>query len=202
MNLRGLAPGLLVMFVLGGCPVAKSARAAEQLFGAPEQQGLLVLDVPAKWSVSTRERKRMPPSTTIGTGDGEVTFSILWNAHDDSNFNSPGQLRASLEGAAEEFLVWAIESSPKLEELSGPEVSGFYFSMTRWEFAESPEPPPGQHRDYTPGIFAVGDYQVFFTMTSREKDSPGRLRILEMFRQARFRSASALEEGSFQERPK
>jgi hypothetical protein len=123
-------------------------------------------------------------------------FTILWNANNDAKFNSVEQLRESLETGSEDFLASAVESSLDLEVLSGPEVVGFYCSLSRRELADVSELGPGQYRDYTPGIFAVGDYQVFFTMTSREESSPDRLRALEMFRKARFEAGSPPEDGA------
>jgi len=136
--------------------------------------------------VTTRARERTPSTTTIETRAGTVTFTILWNANDNLKFNSVEQLKESLEAGAESFLASAVESSVELENLSGPEVTGFYYSLSRRNLADVSELGPGQYRDYTPGIFAVGNYQVFFTMTSKERDSPDRLRALEMFRRARF----------------
>lgn len=162
------------------------AWAAEHSFKAPRQAGSLVLDIPSEWIAITKERERTPSTTTIETGAGVVTFTILWNANDDLKFNSVEQLKESLEAGAQRFLASAVESSVELESLSGPEVIGFYYSLSRRDLADVLELGPGQYRDYTPGIFAVGNYQVFFTMTSKEKASPDRLRALEMFRRARF----------------
>lgn len=197
VSLRAFRFALLALHVL---LVTAPVGAAEQSFKAPQQAGSLVLDIPSEWVVTTIERERTPSTTTIETGAGVVTFTILWNANNDAKFNSIEQLRESLEAGAESFLASAVESSLELESLTGPEVIGFFYSLSRREFADVLELAPGQYRDYTPGIFAVGNYQVFFTMTSREKSSPDRLRALKMFRQARYRG-SAQRDGPTPEPP-
>ena len=55
--------------------------------------------------------------------------------------------------------------------------------------------PDGYH-NFTPGLFAVGEFQIFFSMISKEEDSQDRLRALEMFRDARFEAGPPAEAGA------
>jgi hypothetical protein len=178
-----------------------SVWAADHEFKASQQPGSLVLDIPSEWTESTVKRERTPSTTTIETGDGELKFTLLWNAKQDPKFNSAEQLKASLEASSGDFLALAVESSLELEPLAGPGVTGFYCSLSRLELAGVSELGPGQYRDFTPGIFAVGDYQVFFTMTSKEENSKDRLRVLEMFRNARFQAASPPQDETAPDEP-
>lgn len=182
---RAASSGVLLIALCLASP-SQSAGARSEWFTTPGHAGALVLDLPAGWSFKTRSAGGRPTNIKIQTSGPEVTLTLMWNAGSIPEFNSPEQLRAAFKAAAGPFTEAGINSDFEIEELSGSEVTGVYSALVNPDLVDVAELAPDQYRILTPGILAVGEFQVFFSMMSKEKDSDNRLRALEMFREARF----------------
>jgi hypothetical protein len=120
------------------------------------------------------------------TGKQNFKFTVLRNAADSPDFNSSEQLQASLRAASTSFTANNANSDFELQKLSGSQVSGFYATLTDPNYEGILELGPDDYPILTPGIFSVGELQVFFTLFSQTADTPARLLALEMFSGTRF----------------
>ncbi len=185
--------GALLFAVLAASTADAESKSEPQRFATVEHDGALILDVPSEWEPITKQRGRWPSRTIIMTDAGNIVFSVMWNKGRNPEFNSPKQLQQSLASAAAENLGGEAEEFSNPESLTGSKMNGFFYSRSSPPLEGGEELGPDDFRNFTLGIFAVGEFQIFFTMISREESSPDRLRGLEMFRSARFEAGTATE---------
>ena len=173
----------VLLCTLGAVP-SKSAETKAEWFTTPGHTGALVIDVPEGWRYKSRSVGGAPATVTIRNDDSVLNFTLMWNTGNATEFNSMEQLKAGLESTSAPYT--ADDADFEIENLSGSQVTGLYTALQNPDLVGVTELGPDQYRILTPGILAVGELQVFFTMISKEKDSVDRLLAIEMFRGARF----------------
>jgi len=171
----------------------EESKLEPQRFPTVEHDGVAILDVPSDWEPVSKLHGRWPARTIIFTDAGNIVFTVMWNKGKNPEYNSTQQLRESLTKAAAENMGREIDELSDPETLKGPHMNGFFISNTTPVPEGVTEMGPEDYENFTLGIFAIEEFQVFFTMISREESSPDRLRGLEMFRSARFEAGTATE---------
>jgi hypothetical protein len=188
-----VAGALLVTILALSTAAGAESKVEPQRFATVEHDGVVIFDVPSEWEPITKQRGRWPSRTIIMTDAGNIVFSVLWNKGLNPEFNSTQQLRESLASAAVKNLGGELDEFSEPESLTGVEMNGFFYSRSSPPLEEGEGLGPDDYNNFTLGIFAVGEFQIFFTMISREDDALDRLRGLEMFRGARFEAGAATE---------
>jgi hypothetical protein len=150
-------------------------------------RGRIVLGIPPGWKVSEAEQgeAEMPAIRLESPG---ATFSALltplWNP------GEPGPADARAETAQlfaeigrRKALAGSVERDIRLEELSGADVKGFWFTATDGDLAGR-EPGPDEWRHILQGAAALGPVILAFTLLDNGP-GPHRAALLEIVRTAR-----------------
>lgn len=154
-------------------------------FAVPEH-GSLLLSIPPGWTATEGEEGEAS-APAIRLEDPGHRFAVLltplWNPGEPEAAEAradTAQLFAEI--ARRKALGGSVEREIPLEELSGPEVKGFWFSATDRELLER-EPGPGEWRNILQGAAAVGPVILAFTLLDNGP-GPQRSQLLELVRTA------------------
>jgi hypothetical protein len=152
---------VLLLALFATSVIGQTAGVAERRYTLPDH-GQFVLQVPRGWRDELRQPpNRLPPTIVFGPASGksfQILMTTLWPATKGRAPQSPAQLRASVERAAQAVKSQAVEKELPVVEFNGRSGPGFYFSAT------DPAPKPGEYRFMTQGIIRVGGLSVTFTI--------------------------------------
>lgn len=182
--------------LLCACASARHARTAPPQPGTPgwtraafpvQDHGKLVLSLPPGWMAKEGERgEGGAPAIRIDGAGG--TFSALltplWNPGEPEGPQAridTAQLFAEI--ARRNALAGSVEREIPLQELSGADVKGFWFTATDRELVGR-EPGPDEWRHVLQGAAAVGPVLLAFTLLDNGP-GPQRRQLLEVVRAAR-----------------
>lgn len=163
-----------------------STAAAAQLQRYPiATQGALELQVPDGWvGEASGGTPKAPPTIQFSAPgrDFAVLVTVFWSSQGDPAALKPESVRAAMEkqAASPEISERAEEAKRPVQELRGPQASGYYFSATdkTWKAGT------GDYRYVTQGEVVVGTLVVTFTILTNAP-APDRDAALEMLRSAR-----------------
>ncbi len=97
--------------------------------------------------------------------------------------------RKAAQGAGSEHLAEAVETSLAVENISGAQAIGAYFTLTDKSLVNvsTQDLESGQYKVMTQGALAVGDLSIPFTILGNDKDSALRRDILKMLSTATYK---------------
>ena len=143
--------------------LACGAMAADMRVALPERPAL-VIPLPVGWRGQVRRAAPDLPPTILLSSITEKNFTVMvtpiWLLGADAKPLTPEFLRAMVAAAAQKAKAQAIEADLPVRELSGQGLFGAYFSAT------DKAPKPGEYRNMTQGMVAVGELHVGFTVLS------------------------------------
>jgi hypothetical protein len=138
---------------------------------------ILALRVPQDWAESRQPLEADAPFTiTFGPPTGGA-FQVLVSVIRQSDQRP--DVRAIVERSGRALLASAVEDRLVLEELSGPQVSGYFFKLT------DRAPKPNEYKYLIQGVMRLADLLLTFTVLSNEPDAPEANAALKMLRAAR-----------------
>lgn len=148
--------------VLSGL-LACGAMAADMRVALPERPAL-VIPLPVGWRGQVRRATPELPPTIILSSITEKNFTIMvtpiWPTRADATPLTPDFLRAMVAAAAQKSKAQAVEADLPVRDLSGQGLFGAYYSAT------DKAPKPGEYRNLTQGMVAIGELHVGFTILS------------------------------------
>ena len=143
--------------------LAGGAIAADMRVSLP-QRAALIIPLPVGWRGHVRRAVPDLPPTVILSSITEKNFEIMltpvWPLSADAKPPTPDFLRAMVAAGAQRAKAQAVEADLPVRELSGQGLFGAYFSAT------DKAPKPGEYRNMTQGMVAVGELQIGFTVLS------------------------------------
>ena len=143
--------------------LACGAMAADMRVALPERPAL-VIPLPVGWRGQVRRAAPDLPPTILLSSITEKNFTVMvtpiWLLGADAKPLTPEFLRAMVAAAAQKAKAQAVEADLPVRELSGQGLFGAYFSAT------DKAPKPGEYRNMTQGMVAVGELHVGFTVLS------------------------------------
>ncbi len=168
---------------------AKSPGITTNDYALPEV-GTLHLAVPQSWQASFKK------TIVMGTRADEVHFqpregndyaamvvAVHMTPASARDFNT----REVLMEAAKSELPGAVEKTADIHDLTGPEVSGNYFSLTDGKISAD-KPKPGEYKYLTVGYAKLGDLVLILRVVSN-RNGEEKAQALEMIRMARLTPA-------------
>jgi hypothetical protein len=145
--------------------LAMAEGALPRTYTLPDH-GSIRLMVPESWQDEVRQRPEGLPPTIIFTPKNGTLFQILLTPvfSRDPGMVMPAapEIKASVEWAAENTKSQAVEESIPVNELSGAEVIGYYFSAT------DKAPKPDEYEYLTQGMFRLGELAPTFTILTND----------------------------------
>jgi hypothetical protein len=142
---------------------AWGAIAADMRVSLPERPALII-PLPVGWRGQVRRATpNLPPTvmlSSITEKNFEVMVTPIWPPSTDAKPLTPDFLRAMVAAGAQKAKAQAVEKDLPVRDLSGQGLSGAYFSAT------DRAPKPGEYRNLTQGMVAVGELHVGFTILS------------------------------------
>lgn len=139
----------------------------------------LILDLPQGWQARVaRPSPGLPPTVTIATSNSKAIQVLVTPIWPSNGAASPtrDQIRALVQGAAEQVKRQAVEASLPLVELMASDKAGYYFAATD----RAPEPDGFKH--LTQGAVGMGDLRITFTILINGEPEKLRSQALEMLR--------------------
>jgi len=156
---------VIVSYLFSSCILAGSV---EKRYNLPNH-GVLLLNVPDKWSDQVRRPPRdLPPTIyfTQQTGEQfEILFTPLWKMQGArADFGTAQGIKSLVENAAIEASSQAVEKNINVKELSGANI-GYYFSAT------DKAPKPGEYKYMSQGAVGIDDIMGTFTILTNSPNS-------------------------------
>ncbi|WP_411879294.1 hypothetical protein [Polaromonas sp. YR568] len=143
--------------------LAFGAMAADMRVPLPGRAAL-VIPLPVGWRGHVRRAVPDLPPTIILSSITEKNFELMitpiWPLSADAKPPTPDFLRAMVAAGAQKAKEQAVEKDLPVRDLTGQGLFGAYFSAT------DKAPKPGEYRNMTQGMVAVGELQVGFTVLS------------------------------------
>ena len=143
--------------------LACGAMAADMRVALPERPAL-VIPLPVGWRGQVRRGAPDLPPTVILSSITEKNFTVMitpiWLRSADTKPLTPESLRAMVAAAAQNAKPQAVEAELPVRDMTGQGLFGAYFSAT------DKAPKPGEYRNMTQGMVAVGELHVGFTVLS------------------------------------
>ena len=143
--------------------LAWSAVAADLRVPLP-QRPALVIPLPEGWRGQVfRATPDLPPTIILSPATGkvfEVMITPIWPTSAEAKPLTPDFVRAMTAAGAQRAKAQAVEKELPVRDLSGQGLFGSYFSAT------DQAPKPGEYRNLTQGLVAVGELHVGFTILS------------------------------------
>jgi len=184
LSLRAwLAGSLLAVFMmLPGSGAAQSS--GPKIVKSYEIPGHATIEysIPASWREEMRKTgNAVPPSLVFRPRKGRafsVQMTLLWNDKEGSDFTKAANIKSFVHKSGTAFLPNAVETELTLNELSGVDGRGYYYTLT------DKAPRPGEYRYMTHGGIGVGNILLVVTVLSSEKDSAAAGEALVLLRGA------------------
>jgi hypothetical protein len=144
--------------------------------------GTLELSVPANWKDSVRQRAGGGPTIAFapvaGTGF-QVFITPLQSADDEPSPLALSAIRATVESSGQRLLSQAVEKKLVIKELRGPEVVGYFYSLT------DKTPRANEYKYMIQGVVRLGNLKLTFTILSNVKDGLEQRTALDVLKTAR-----------------
>jgi hypothetical protein len=158
-------------------------------FPAPGH-GYLQLPLPSSWRTSMRlPSLDLPPTIelrAVHTNDFEILITVFWN-QPAGKLNSLDDIRAAVERKGTELLPSAAEGSLRLEEISGPHLAGYMYSLTKRK------PSSSEFKYFKQGVGKVGELILAFTISAHDQSSDVFGLALEALRNAQQTPAASIQ---------
>jgi hypothetical protein len=100
----------------------------------------------------------------------------------DGSYNAPDKLRKRTEAAGQRLLEKSTEDKLRIEEVKGPEVTGYMFTITD----KNPGSGPWDFRHVTHAEAGLRDVTLSFSLFFQAPGVPDRAAALEVFKNARL----------------
>lgn len=146
-------------------------------------RGAIAFAVPEDWRDEVQSQGRNLPPTIVFSSQSEPRFEMMvtpiWAFKADIPTPTMESLRESAHEFAEAAQSQAVEPEIPIEEFTGPETVGAYFSAT------DRDPKPGEYQYMTQGIMGVADLRATFTILTNEGRAIIVPKALAMLRSAR-----------------
>ena len=143
--------------------LACGAMAADMRVALPERPAL-VIPLPVGWRGQVRRAAPDLPPTILLSSITEKNFTVMvtpiWLLGADAKPLTPEFLRAMVAAAAQKAKPQAVEAELPVRDMAGQGLFGAYFSAT------DKAPKPGEYRNLTQGMVAIGELHVGFTILS------------------------------------
>ena len=146
--------------------------------------GLLQLEMPTSWVAHVTESATNSevPSTTILFANTEgLNFAIELTAVFDAENRLALNARSACEKAMENARPRALEKTVFVQDMSGPQFLGHYFSITDKTLVDR-MPPPGEFKYLTQGTGKMAQVVMSFRIFSNNPAGDDRKTALEMLR--------------------
>ncbi|MGH8265580.1 MAG: hypothetical protein ACRETU_00205 [Steroidobacterales bacterium] len=158
----GMLLGCLALAVAGAA--TKDASTSRHDF--PAGSGTLQLDVPNEWAAGTTAPAPMGLTSIQFGSEIDPRFQVLLTPFPSIDAQA---VEETVKHAAEQIGPQSIEGDPKLEQLSGAQGSGWFFSATDKQYADPKiVPGPGEYKYVTQGTLVVGKIALVFTILTNE----------------------------------
>jgi hypothetical protein len=147
------------------------------------EHGDLVLNVPSGWRLQSAKPATSVPSALIRmrAPSGEmVMLTAVPDSRADKRVALADTLKARTAQAGKEMLGSSQETELRLEELTGRQGSGSYYTLTDKSLVGVETLPEGEYRTMTQGALAIGDLALVFTILTNDKSAPVRMEALRM----------------------
>jgi hypothetical protein len=180
---KALALTTGVLVVVSGGRLAAQSRSPMHDYVVPGH-GRLSLAFPEGWKDSS-EPLQQPPSVRVrigpaSTGGFDVQVTAVWLDPARLSQATADSIKAGVARSAEEPLRQAVEKTAVLQELRGPQVQGYYYSLT------DRAPGPGEYKYVTQGTLLTGELMVIFTFLHRDLAMPEKSMVLAMLANATY----------------
>lgn len=146
-------------------PAVADKAAAARTYNLPGH-GALQLQVPQAWrDILHQTSNELPPIILFTPTAGEafkIAVTPLYPHSQGMAQPTPADMRKSVEMAVEEARKQAVEKEIPIQELKGPSVTGYYFSVT------DKSPKPGEYKYMTQGFFLAGGLAPTFTVLTND----------------------------------
>ncbi|MFH1375410.1 MAG: hypothetical protein ABIH35_01935 [Patescibacteria group bacterium] len=148
--------------------------------------GAIGLELQESWTIEIDQLGDLPPIIRIVSSDQNFLLlsTVLWREDDDKPYD-PSELRLFAETEADALLTAAIETEVELQEITGPELSGYYFGPLSYKEL-SDDPVLGKDFKHVIRVVAAVD-NLFLgvTLLSNSKESEDVQNALKMLGQIR-----------------
>jgi hypothetical protein len=118
----------------------------------------------------------------------DVQVTSVWLDAARLKETTPAFLKELTTKRAAGLLSQAVEKEAHLNQLTGAESKGFYFSLT------DKAPEPGDYKYMSEGCFVTGEVMTVFTMLYRDATCPDCEQVLRMFSEAKSAKRKARSE--------
>jgi hypothetical protein len=143
--------------------------------------GALQLSVPAAWTATVRGGEGGLPPTIVLVHEKDGTrllLTPLWSPKDNASFNSPKNVRLSVQHSAEQVQPTAVEKVLTLRDVVTSSGKGTFF------WATDRAPKAGEYEYLAQGAVPAGKLMVSFTILSHRAPPAGIEEALSIVRSA------------------
>ena len=169
-------------------PTGPDRSISKRWFPVPGHD-FLQLPLPSNWRTSMRlPSLTLPPTIEfrgLRANDFEVLITVLWNKP-GGRLNSLGDIRAAVEQSGAELLPAAVQDSLILEEISGPHLTGYLYSLAKRQASSS------EFKYFKQGIAKTGDLILTFTISAHDQNADVFGVALETLRNAQQTPAASV----------
>jgi hypothetical protein len=161
--------------------VAMGTDAQTKRYALPDKTSL-ELSIPAGWQDEMKQGESgTPPTIAFTPREGprfQVVVTPIWRPRPEVPVASAEQIRQSVQRAADQVKPQAAESYLSVEELTGAQGPGYYFSAT------DKAPKPDEFKYLTQGMLLVGELAVTFSILTNDGQEKVRDAALDMLKRA------------------
>jgi hypothetical protein len=156
---------LVLSFVLMLADPAFAQELSLRDFPVP-QHGVLKLQVPKAWKDRVSQPPGSPAPTIELTSGGQEAFAVMlspiWRTWPAATQAAAADLKRQVEQSADQIKPQAVEKELTIQEIKGASGAGYYFSAT------DAAPKPDEFKYMLQGMIRVGEFQVVFTVLTRD----------------------------------
>ena len=147
--------------------------------------GSVEMSVPLRWEESVQVLE-VPPAFTLAyrlpsVKDFYMKVTSAWEPQQERSARDPGWLRHVVEKTGQAL----GDKNPKLNEINGPSVKGYYLQVAHKERF-----PIGEFKYVVQGVVDLGKITVVFSVYSTKKELPELSEALRVIESARFVAAN------------
>ncbi|MGC1389115.1 MAG: hypothetical protein WA807_13980 [Steroidobacteraceae bacterium] len=171
---------LVASFVIAAFAVALAAPSPKE-FPLPGH-GALTLRVPEGWTAEMKPPgTQLPPTITLAPWNGPkfvMSVTAEWPMASAQTLPDDNAIRSDVAAAARSAQSQSVEGVLPLQEITGVDGRGFYFTAT------DRAPKPNEAKYLTQGIIRVGEISLAFTVLTNDGQETVVRAALEMLRTA------------------
>jgi len=185
--------GLLCLGLLGGMLNVQAAEPEavgklENRQVAVADQGSLAFSAPTNWTFTAAKMPgpKFPATFRLRPEDKSVALlvTVFWDGYGD-HVLSDAELQNVLKVSSErQYAPTSVEKKVEILKFTQPGVHGWYAQFTDASLVGK-NPPPGDFKVVTSGVFRAGNLWGNFTLLTNVKDDAGfkaGLKVLESFK--------------------